>query len=156
MAICIFCPREEYPLSEEHVFPAALGGVLVVEDAVCTACNNGFSQFEQPLNMELAPLRLFLRIPDRYGRIPYAEATVKTATKEYEARTSWVMANFRMKRIVTEIVNQDGKREFLHQFLTDRQREKLEKEVIEKGLQLFFRKGRGATQRKAKSISAVN
>lgn len=136
MPKCLFCPTEQDILTEEHVFPAALGGVLVVENSVCAECNNGFSKFEQPLIMELAPLRLIFKIPDRYGRIPYADATVTTATSEYDAR---VMGDGRlqMKRIVTEIVTQDGKREFLHQFLTDRQRERLERESKEKGYQLI-------------------
>lgn len=145
MPKCLFCPHEEDPLTEEHVFPAALGGVLVVENSVCSGCNNGFSKFEQPLISELAPLRLMFQIPDRYGKIPYAEATVKTTSREYEAR---VMGDgkLQMKRIVTEIVTQDGKREFLHQFLTGRQREKLEKEAIEKGLRLI-QEGPGEPQR---------
>jgi hypothetical protein len=135
MPKCLFCPTDQDPLTDEHVFPAALGGILVVESSVCSECNNGFSRFEQPLIMELAPIRLIFRIPDRYGRIPYAEATVKTGTKEYDAR---VMGDGRlqMKRIVTEIINQDGKREFLHQFLTERQREQLEREAKEKGFEL--------------------
>jgi hypothetical protein len=136
MPKCVFCPNEENPLSEEHVFPAALGGALVVEDCVCTSCNNGFSKFEQPLIREMAPLRFILQIPDRYGKLPYAEATAKTETKEYDAR---VMpdGSVQLKRIVTKIVKPDGKTEYLHQFLTERQRERLEAESKEKGWQLI-------------------
>ena len=141
MPICIFCPNEEDPLSEEHVFPAALGGVLVVESCVCTRCNNGFSKFEQPLIREMAPLRFILQIPNRYGKIPYAEATAKTETKEYDARVLGD-GKIQLKPIVTKIVKPDGKKEYLHQFLTERQRERLEKEAKEKGWQ-FVQEGPG-------------
>jgi hypothetical protein len=85
MPRCIFCLLEKERLTDEHVFPAALGGVLVLGNSVCVECNNGFSEFEQPFAQELAPLRLLLQIPDRYGAIPQAPATVKTLGKEYPA-----------------------------------------------------------------------
>jgi hypothetical protein len=42
-----------------------------------------------------------------------------------------------VKRMVTEEVGSDGKREFVHRFLTERQREKLRQEAREKGRQLI-------------------
>src|SRR5258706_13933130 len=86
MPKCLFCPTEQERLSEEHVFPAALGGTLELENAVCTVCNNDFSKFEQPLARELRPIRFLLQIPDRRGEVPKVEATFETATKKYEAR----------------------------------------------------------------------
>src|SRR5258708_277083 len=126
MPKCLFCPTEQERLSEEHVFPAALGGTLEVKHAVCTPCNNGFSKFEQALVGELAPVRFLLQIPDRRGEVPRVEATFKTASKEYEARLEG-KGTLVMKPIVTEIVGETGKREFEHRFITPRQREKLEK-----------------------------
>jgi hypothetical protein len=78
---CHFCEREFDQLSEEHIFPAALGGKLILTDVSCTACNNSFSKFEGLLAKELAPIRLLLRIPDRRGRPPQVEATAKPGTK---------------------------------------------------------------------------
>ena len=72
-------------MTDEHIFPAALGGVLVLRDSACIECNNGFSKFEQPLIRELSPLRLLLQIPDRYGNVPHAAATVNTRDREYAA-----------------------------------------------------------------------
>ena len=136
MPRCLFCLQEKETLTDEHVFPAALGGVLVVKDSVCAECNSGFSKFEQSLASELTPFRLLLQIPDRYGKVPQVPATVKTADKEYEGRVKGD-GSVQLKRIVTEVTGTDGRREFLHQFLTNRQREKLHKEASEKGYQII-------------------
>src|SRR6266576_1439965 len=132
MPQCIFCLKEFEQLTNEHVFPAALGGVLVLKDSVCVVCNNGFSKFEQPLAEELAPIRLILQIPDRRGEIPQAAATVKTKDKEYAARVTGD-GKVQLKPIVTEVVTNEGKKEYLHKFATERQKEKLRKEAKEKG-----------------------
>ena len=86
--VCIFCLKEkpESELTDEHVFPAALGGVLVIKNGSCVTCNNGCSKFEQALATELVPLRRLLQIPDRRGEVPHTPATVKVGEKEYEAR----------------------------------------------------------------------
>jgi len=136
MPICIFCLQEKHSLTDEHVFPAALGGVLVLKDSVCSECNNGFSKFEQPLATELSPIRLLLKIPDRYGEIPQVAATVQTRDKEYEGRVK-SDGTVQPKRIVTEVVADDGRREFIHQFLTERQKQKLRQEASAKGVELI-------------------
>jgi hypothetical protein len=120
----------------EHVFPAALGGTLELKEAVCKNCDNGFSKFEQPLIRELAPLRFLFQIPDRRGNIPQVEATVKTALKQYEAmlRSDGTLV---MKRIVTEVVGETGKKEYLHQFLSERQKEKLPADAKDKGQEVI-------------------
>jgi hypothetical protein len=129
---CIFCLQEKEKLTDEHVFPAALGGVVVVKDSACADCNHGFSKFEQPLITELTPLRLLLKIPDRYGEVPHAAAVLKTRDKEY---AGWVKGDgsIQVKPIVTEVKLEDGRREFVHQFPTERQKERLRQEAQEKG-----------------------
>jgi hypothetical protein len=48
MPNCLFCRREFEKLTDEHVFPAAIGGNLMVRNATCADCNNGISgKFEQ-------------------------------------------------------------------------------------------------------------
>src|SRR3989442_1307932 len=136
MPQCIFCLQEKEILTDEHVFPAALGGVLALKDSVCAECNNGFSKFEQPLVAELAPIRLILQIPDRYGEIPQVAATVKVHDKEYAAKVK-SDGKVQLKRIVTEVMKSDGSREFVHRFLTERQKERLRQEAREKGIQLI-------------------
>lgn len=140
MPKCIFCLQDKKQLTEEHVFPAALGGVLTVKDSVCAECNHGFSKFEQPLARELAPIRFLLKIRDRRGNIPEVAATAKTPTREYEARLK-EDGTLRIKPIVTEVATHDGKREFVHQYATERQKEKLRKEAKEKGREFIETKG---------------
>lgn len=132
MPQCIFCLQEKEELTDEHVFPAALGGVVVVKDSVCADCNHGFSKFEQPLIIELTPLRLLLKIPDRYGEVPHAAAVLKTGDKEYAGRVKGD-GSVQVKPIITEVKLEDGRREFVHQFLTERQKERLRQEAQEKG-----------------------
>lgn len=82
MAQCLFCLREEQTdtvdFTDEHVFPAAIGGNIVVMDGSCDGCNHGKSKFEQALAGELTPIRMLLQIPDRYGKVPHAAATIIT------------------------------------------------------------------------------
>jgi len=132
MAICMFCLQEKGKLTEEHVFPAALGGDLVVPHSVCAGCNHGFSEFEQPLCVELRPIRFLLQIANRRGEIPTVEATAKTTAKEYAARIE-PGGRVRLKPIISEVPSPDGGRKFLYQYLSDRQKEKLAHGAKEKG-----------------------
>src|SRR5262249_10158905 len=132
MPQCLFCRKECEKPSDEHVFPAALGGNLVVRAGACTECNNSFSKAEQLLASELAPIRLIFQIPDRYGNVPQVAATARTPSKEYEAR---VRGNGTVvfKPIVTEEKDESGRREFVHRFLTDEQKERLRQLALESG-----------------------
>ena len=136
MPTCLFCLRECENASNEHVFPAALGGVLEVKNGSCTECNNGFSRLEQALARELTPIRFIFQIPDRYEKIPQVDATARTEQRDYEAR---VMPDgtVQVKRVVEVVRRDDGTREFVHRFLTDKQREGLREQARENGLQLI-------------------
>jgi hypothetical protein len=143
MPQCLFCLREgergAVRFTDEHVFPAALGGNIVMKDGSCESCNHGNSKFEQALAVELTPMRMLLQIPDRYGRVPHTAATIITAEKTYDGRVKGD-GTVVVKPLVTEEKNEKGEREFVHRFLTDEQKEKLRegakkkgKEVIESG-----------------------
>ena len=136
MPPCIFCLEEKPILTHEHVFPAALGGALVLKNSTCAECNHSCSKFEQPLATELAPFRLFFQIPNRRGDFPQVAATLKTQDKEYEGRVKGD-GSIEVKRVVIEVTGKDGRREFLHQFLTARQKEKLQQEAREKRLEII-------------------
>src|SRR4030081_3543578 len=64
MPQCLFCLKEgegdAVRFTDEHIFPAALGGNLVVKDGSCDGCNHGNSKFEQALAVELTPMRMLL------------------------------------------------------------------------------------------------
>jgi hypothetical protein len=66
---CIFC-RSEDDLTDEHVFPAFLGGDLKVINGSCRRCNGEFAVLEGRLKDATAPLLHLLRIENRYGVVP--------------------------------------------------------------------------------------
>lgn len=133
MGVCIFCRVPSKRLTDEHVFPAALGGNLVVKRGACARCNHSFSKFEKPLLAELAPFRALFRIQNRRGDVPEVEVTAKTEEKDYAGLLK-SDGSVQLKRTVTEVKNPDGTRDFVHRFLTQRQRAKLLKEIKQKGL----------------------
>ena len=139
MPQCLFCLREgegdAVHFTDEHVFPAALGGNLVVKDGTCDKCNHGNSKFEQALAIELTPIRMLLQIPDRYGKVPHTAATLVTPEKTYDGRVKGD-GSVVVKPLITQEKNEKGEREFVHRFLTDAQRENLREQAKEKGQQL--------------------
>jgi HNH endonuclease len=81
---CIVCGRIE-KLTDEHIFPAALGGEDVVRDATCQPCNALFSHdFEAAFVNALKPLCYILRIGNREGEIPSIETTAKIDDREFK------------------------------------------------------------------------
>jgi hypothetical protein len=133
MGTCIFCRLPSKKLTAEHVFPAALGGDLVVKRGTCARCNHSFSKFEKPLLTELAPFRALFRIENRRGDVPEVEITAKTEDKDYAGLLK-SDGTVQLKRTVTEVKNPDGTREFIHRFVNPRQRAKLLNEMKQKGL----------------------
>jgi hypothetical protein len=137
MPTCLFCLRKDaVHYTDEHVFPAALGGTLVVRDGSCDVCNHGNSKFEQALAVELRPIRMLLQIPDRYGNVPHTSATLITPTETYEGRVK-SDGSVVPKPIITIERNAHGEREFVHRFMTEATREKLREEAKRKGKQLI-------------------
>jgi hypothetical protein len=140
MPQCLFCLRggvgDAVRFTDEHVFAAALGGNLIVNDGSCDVCNHGNSKFEQALAGELTPIRMLLQIPDRYGNVPQTAATIVTPEKTYDGRVKGD-GSVVVKPIVTEEKNEKGEREFVHRFLTDAQKEKLREQAKKKGKQLI-------------------
>jgi len=140
MPRCLFCLREEgsdaVRFTDEHVFPAALGGNLIVRGGSCDDCNHGNSKFEQALAVELTPIRMLLQIPDRYGKVPQTPATIITSAETYAGRVRGD-GNVELKPLVTEEKNERGEREFVHRFLTESQQEKLREEAKRRGKQLL-------------------
>jgi HNH endonuclease len=145
MQRCLFCEKEYEKLSNEHVFPAALGGNLELRDGVCTNCNNEFSKFERVLAKELGPIRLLLNIPDRYGDIPSADAVAKTKDGEYKATTN-ADGTIQVRPIVTVTAGEGGNKEIRFQYATDKQVEQVKQAVADKKLELLEFEVRPAEQ----------
>jgi HNH endonuclease len=140
MPRCLFCLRESDELTAEHVFPAALGGSLVVR-GTCIECVNdkkSFSkEFEQPFAVELAPLRNILVIPDRYSKIPSVAVKAEVNEKELDAKVLGD-GTVRLTPVVTVIRGEDGGvKEIVFEHVTDRKKEDVRREAAEKGYELI-------------------
>jgi hypothetical protein len=114
---CIFCLKDADRLSEEHIFPAALGGIWALKNGSHGSCNGGFSKAEKLMADELRPIRNFLQVPDRRGDIPPAEATFKVGDEEYKGRVLGD-GTLQPKPVVSTIVTETGGREIRYKFLT--------------------------------------
>lgn len=136
MPKCLFCRRECDDLTDEHVFPAAIGGKLVVPRATCAACNNGISKkFEQHIAGRLLHFRRLLSLKDRRGGIPVVEIAIKL--EDEERRASLLPDGSTVLRPrVTEVIH-DGVAETTYENLPEADKENLRKKAKEKGWQLI-------------------
>jgi hypothetical protein len=135
MPQCLFCLVDREELTDEHVFPAVLGGHLQVKNAVCANCNNGFSRaFEQAIATRLADFRRILRIPDRYGKVPELLVKVEVDGKQLDAK---LLRNgaIQLKPVIT--VNKgNGVTEITYEHVTEWQQNKLREQANEQGVEL--------------------
>jgi hypothetical protein len=68
---CIFCGSTKN-LTDEHVFPAFMGGKLEVIDGSCNGCNGSYSSAEAALKDATIPLLNLLQVKNRDGVVPQA------------------------------------------------------------------------------------
>ena len=69
---CIFCGSQDN-LTDEHVFPAFIGGKIEVIDGSCKRCNAEFGLAEAELKGPITPLLNLLQISNRYDVVPNAQ-----------------------------------------------------------------------------------
>jgi hypothetical protein len=85
MSKCIFCSSTE-KLTEEHIFPVALGGCVVLARGSCTTCNSTASiRFEADFINGLALIRHLLGIKNRQGQVPNLRASVEIEGQPHAA-----------------------------------------------------------------------
>lgn len=65
----MFC-RSQENLTDEHVFPAFMGGKLEVRNGSCKRCNGEFGVAEAKLKEATKPLLNLLKIRNRKGIVP--------------------------------------------------------------------------------------
>jgi hypothetical protein len=85
---CIFC-RSDKNLTNEHVFPAFMGGRLEARRASCDKCNRIFGVAEAAIKDATTPLLNLLRIKNRYGKVPNAPLRAGCPTFRRLVRGSW-------------------------------------------------------------------
>jgi hypothetical protein len=73
---CIFCGSKDN-LTDEHVFPAFMGGELTVPDGSCKRCNGEFGKWESDVRESTKFLLNLLKIENRKGEVPTARVEVE-------------------------------------------------------------------------------
>jgi hypothetical protein len=108
---CIFCGNEN-DLTDEHVFPAFMGGELEVRDASCKTCNNMFGVAEAAIRNATVPLLNLLRIQNRDGRVPNAPLRAEIQGLDLRNLPAFMDGNgeIRLRDYVHETVNDEGRR----------------------------------------------
>src|SRR5882724_2083608 len=85
MSKCILCGSTEN-LTDEHIFPDALGGCVVLARGTCKTCNSMAStNFEAEFINGFAIVRQLLGIENRQGRVPNLRATVEIEGQSHAA-----------------------------------------------------------------------
>ena len=70
---CIWCKREKYKASVEHIFPDSLGcpeEMVLSDGEVCERCNNKLAKLDQALVSELEMSRFLAGVPNKRGKTP--------------------------------------------------------------------------------------
>lgn len=108
---CIFC-RSDKNLTDEHVFPAFMGGRLEVRRASCDKCNRMFGVAEAVIKDATKPLLNLLRIKNRDGRVPNAPLRAEIQGLDMKSLPAFMDGNgeIRLLDYVKDTVTDDGRR----------------------------------------------
>lgn len=108
---CIFC-RSDQGLTEEHVFPAFMGGEPVVKNGACKRCNGIFGRAEAAIKDATIPLLNLLRIENRYGNVPSAPLNIEIRDIDMKKLPGFMdgSGNIKLRDQVREVVDDDGKK----------------------------------------------
>ena len=132
---CLFC-NSDTELTEEHTFPAAIGGGEVLPKGTCKACNGRFSQeFEEEFVRGLTPVRYLLQVPDRRGKVPNLKAAV---TVEGKGHTAKILAGGEVKipPVRIEMKTESGGTEIIYRTFSKEDAQRLKQNVEKKGYKL--------------------
>jgi hypothetical protein len=107
---CIFC-RCGDNLTDEHVFPAFMGGRLEVRRASCCKCNHIFGVAEATIKTATTPLLNLLRIKNRDGKVPNAPLRAEIQGLDLKNLPAFMDGNgeIRLLDYVNETVMDDGR-----------------------------------------------
>jgi hypothetical protein len=108
---CMFC-RSEENLTDEHVFPAFMGGELEVRNGSCKRCNGDFGVAEAALKKATIPLLNLLQIENRYGVVPNAPLNVEIRGLDLKKLPAFMdgKGEINLSNVVRESVSEDGRK----------------------------------------------
>ncbi len=137
---CIFC-KSEHDLTDEHVFPAFMGGELEVRKGSCKTCNNSFGVAEAAIKDATTPLLNLLKIENRDGKVPNAPLNVEIRGIDITNLPGFMdgAGNIQLRDHVKDVVDDDGKKRKQGFFLTKEACDKFAERQRAKGGQLIER-----------------
>jgi len=108
---CLFC-RSEEQLTNEHVFPAFMGGELEVRNGSCERCNRDFGVAEAAIKEAATPLLNLLQIENRENVVPNARLRAEIRDLDMKNLPAFMDGggNIKLLDVVRESTNEDGKR----------------------------------------------
>lgn len=137
---CIFC-RAEGKFTDEHVFPAFIGGELEVRNGSCERCNREFGQAEAAIKDPITPLLNLLQIENRYNVVPNARLRADIRGLDLKDLPAFMDGdgNINLRDVVKETVSEDGRRLRRGFFLTKEAGERFVERARAKGLEVIER-----------------
>ncbi len=137
---CIFC-RAEVNLTNEHVFPAFMGGDLEVPNGSCERCNREFGVDEAAVKNATVPLLNLLQIENRHGVVPNAPLRADVRDLDLKSLPAFMdrRGEIRLMDVVKESTAQDGRRLRQGFFITQEAADKFSARARAKGLEVIER-----------------
>ncbi len=137
---CIFCGTEEN-LTDEHVFPAFMGGELEVPGGSCARCNGNFGVAEAALKEATTPLLNLLQIKNRYNVVPNAQLCAEIRGLDLKNLPAFMdgQGNINLRDVVKEATSEDGRRLRQGFFLTNEASDRFVQRARDKGLEVIER-----------------
>jgi len=137
---CLFC-RSEEKLTDEHVFPAFMGGELKVRNGTCEGCNRGFGVAEASLKEAFTPLLNLLQIENRYNVVPNAQLHAEIRGLDLKNLPAFMDGdgNINLRDVVRESTSEDGRRLRQGFFLSKEAGDRFVERARAKGLEVIER-----------------
>jgi hypothetical protein len=137
---CIFC-RSGERLTDEHVFPAFMGGELRVPDGSCERCNRDFGISEAAVKEATIPLLNLLQIENRYSIVPNAPLRADIRGLDVANLPAFMDGdgNINLQDVVKESTSEDGRRLRQGFFLSRKAGERFAERARAKGLEVIER-----------------
>jgi hypothetical protein len=137
---CLFC-RSEEKLTDEHVFPAFMGGELKVRNGSCERCNGDFGVGEAAVKEAVTPLLNLLQIENRYNVVPNAQLRAEIRGLDLKNLPAFMDGdgNINLRDVVRESTSEDGRRLRQGFFLTKEAGKRFIERARAKGLEVVER-----------------
>lgn len=94
------------------MFPAFMGGELIVKDGSCETCNRDFGVAEATLKQAITPLLNLLQIENRYGVVPNAPLTAEIRGMDLKNLPAFMdgKGEINLSDVVRESVTEEGRK----------------------------------------------